>query len=108
MTIQKRFTKRADDIEETLNLVKFIANIESHRNLPITFGEGSELYVSQEMQCALKAQFLVVLYNIVESTVCDCLNSFYDSIADDNLTFADLSDEMRDGVEKISETHIKP
>lgn len=30
MTIQKRFTKRADDIEETLNLVKFIANIESH------------------------------------------------------------------------------
>lgn len=96
MTIQKRFTKRADDIEETLNLVKFIANIESHRNLPITFGEGSALYVSQEMQCALKAQFLVVLYNIVESTVCDCLNSFYDSIADDNLTFSDLSDEMRD------------
>lgn len=76
MTIQKRFTKRADDIEETLNLVKFIANIESHRNLPITFGEGSELYVSQEMQCALKAQFLVVLYNIVESTVCDCLILF--------------------------------
>ena len=54
-----------------------------------------ELFVTQEMQCALKAQFLIVLYNIVESTVCDCLNSFYDSIADDGLTFSDLSDEMK-------------
>ena len=95
MIIQRNFTKRAEDIEETFRLVDFIANVESHRNLPITNAEGCALFVTQEMQCALKAQFLVVLYNIVESTVCDCLNSFYDSIADDGLTFAELSDEMR-------------
>lgn len=96
MTIQGNFIKRAEDIEETFHLVDFIANIESHRNLPITNPNGSKLFVSQEMQCALKAQFLMVLYNIIESTVCDCLNTFYDSIADDGLTFAELSDEMRD------------
>lgn len=96
MTIQRNFIKRAEDIEETFRLVDFIANIESHRNLPITNTDGGKLYVSQEMQCALKAQFLMVLYNIIESTVCDCLNTIYDSIADDGLTFAELSDEMRD------------
>ena len=95
MTVQSNFTKRAEDIEATFHLVDFIANVESHKNQPIINADGCELFVTQEMQCALKAQFLVVLYNIVESTVCDCLNSIYDSIADDGLTFAELSDEMR-------------
>lgn len=96
MIIQRNFTKRADDINEAYRLISFVANVESHRNQPILDADkGEELYVTQEMQCTLKAQFLIVLYNIVESTVCDCLNSFYDSIADDNLTFAELSDEMR-------------
>ena len=96
MIIQRNFTKRADDIKEICLLINFIANIESHKNRPIKDdGNGRELFVTQEMQCALKAQFLMLLYNIIESTVCDCLNSFYDSIADDELTFAELSDEMR-------------
>lgn len=96
MIIQRNFTKRAGDIKEIYLLINFIANIESHRNRPIKdAGSGRELFVTQEMQCALKAQFLMLLYNIIESTVCDCLNSFYDSIADDELTFAELSDEMR-------------
>ncbi len=96
MIIQRNFDKRAEDIEEAFRLVSFIANVESYRNIPIKNLDGQELFVTQEMQCVLKAQFLVVLYNIVESTVCDCLNSFYDSIADADLTFADLSDEMRE------------
>lgn len=95
MTIQRNFTKRVEDIEETFRLVNFIANVESYKNLPITHADGSKLFVNQEMQCALKAQFLIVLYNIVESTVCDCLNAIYDSVTDDELTFAELSDEMR-------------
>lgn len=96
MSIQRNFNKRANDIQESFILISFIANIDSHKNQPIINTDHSiEFYVTQEMQCALKAQFLIVLYNIVESTVCDCLNSFYDSIADDGLTFAELSDEMR-------------
>lgn len=95
MTIEGNFTKRAEDIEETFRLISFIANVEAHKNQPIE-NANNFLIVTQEMQCTIKALFLMVLYNIVESTVCDCLNSFYDSIADDELTFADLSDEMRE------------
>ena len=94
MNIESNFTKRAEDNEETFRLISFIAKVETHQNKPLKNAKHS-LIVTQEMQCALKALFLMVLYNIVESTVCDCLNSFYDSIADDELTFADLSDEMR-------------
>lgn len=96
MIIQDNFTKRANDIKEVYRLISFIANIESHLNQPIVdVDKGRELYVTQEMQCAIKAQFLIVLYNIVESTVCDCLNSFYDSITDEELTFSELSDDMK-------------
>lgn len=96
MIIQKNFARRVEDIEETFNLLSFILKIESHKNTPLIHTESnSELYVTQEMQCALKAEFLILLYNIVESTICDCLNTLYDSIADENLTFSDLSQEMR-------------
>lgn len=96
MNITRNFIKRANDINESFLLIRYIANIDSYKNHPIiNTDNNTEFYVTQEMQCALKAQFIIVLYNIVESTVCDCLNSFYDSIADDELTFAELSDEMR-------------
>lgn len=96
MIIQKNFTRRVEDIEATFNLLSFILKIESHKNTPLIHVESnSELYVTQEMQCALKAEFLILLYNIVESTICDCLNTLYDSIADENLTFSDISQEIR-------------
>lgn len=96
MIIQKNFTRRVEDIEATFNLLSFILKIESHKNTPLIHVESnSELYVTQEMQCALKAEFLILLYNIVESTIYDCLNTLYDSIADENLTFSDISQEIR-------------
>lgn len=96
MIIQCNFTKREADINATFTLLNFIVNIESHKNTPIIHTEsGTALYVSQEMQCVLKAQFLMLLYNIIESTVCDCLNAIYDSIGDDELTFSELSNEMK-------------
>lgn len=96
MIIQRNFIKRATDINEIFTLLNFIVNIETHKSSPITHIDSDEkLYVSQEMQCALKAQFLMLLYNIIESTVCDCLNAIYDSIGDDELTFSELSDEMK-------------
>lgn len=96
MTFERNYRKRAEDINETFQLVKFISEVETHKNHPIFDATTkTNLYISIEMQCSLKAQFLIVLYNIVESTVCECLNSIYDSIADDSLLYSDLSDEMR-------------
>lgn len=96
MTFERNYSKRAEDIKETFQLVKFVSEVETHKNIPIVDATtNASLNISIEMQCALKAQFLVVLYNIVESTVCECLNSIYDSIADDSLSYCDLSDEMR-------------
>ena len=68
MTIKHNYQKRKEDIEEAYKLLTFILSVETHRNLPL---KGSieyerEIIVTQEMQCVLKAQFLIVLYNMVE------------------------------------------
>lgn len=96
MTLDNKFKVRISDIEETFQLLAFIVGIESHKNAPLVdLTTGSTLAVSQEMQCAFKAEFLLLLYNIVESTTCDCLNSIYDAIIDDDLSFADVRNEIK-------------
>lgn len=96
MTLDKKFRLRISDIEETFQLLTFIVGIESHKNAPLEDSTtGNTLLISQEMQCAFKAEFLLLLYNIVESTTCDCLNSIYDAIIDDELTYADVILEIK-------------
>lgn len=96
MTLNSHFEQRKNDIEEFYKLLHFIMEVEPHLNKPIVnIVTNKRLLISQEMQCIMKAQFLIVLYNFVESTVCDCLNSFYDAILDEHLTFSSLSPKMK-------------
>lgn len=96
MTLDRKFELRKSDIEETFRLLDFIVGIESHKNVPlIDSTTGNTLAISQEMQCAFKAEFLILLYNIVESTTCDCLNSIYDAIIDEGLSYADVIIEIK-------------
>lgn len=96
MIIDANFEQRKDDVEVHFRCLAFINSVETHKNKPIVdSNSGLELYVDQQMQCCMKAQTLVLLYNMVESTICDCLNYIYDAVADDGLTYADLTDEMR-------------
>ena len=96
MITQKHFNKRKQDIEEVFKLLDFIGRIETHRSHTVKYDLTEQsLSVSQEMQCILKSQFLLILYNLIESTVNDCLHSIYDSIEDDGLAFADLNDEIK-------------
>lgn len=96
MTLERQFELRKSDIEEIFHLLDFIVKIESHKNESLLdTTTGNTLAITQEMQCAFKAEFLLLLYNIVESTTCDCLNSIYDAIIDDNLAFADVSTEIK-------------
>ena len=96
MILDASFKLREEDVEAHFKCVAFICGIESYKRTPIRNPlNDNELYVDQQMQCCMKAQTLLVLYNMVESTVCDCMNYIYDAIADDQLSYAELTDEMR-------------
>lgn len=96
MILDAGFEQRKSDVEVHFYCLEFINSVESHKNVPIVDPtSGKQMYVDQQMQCCMKAQTLVILYNMVESTICECLNFIYDAVADEHLTYADLTDEMR-------------
>ncbi len=96
MILDTNFEQRKDDVDAHFRCLAFINSVEGHKRLPITDPtSGQQLIVDQQMQCCMKAQTLVLLYNMVESTVCECLNYIYDAVKDDGLTYAELTDEMR-------------
>jgi hypothetical protein len=94
MIVKNNFKKRKEDVDEAYKLLDFILSVETHRNNPLQYN-GVKFILTQEMQCILKAQFLIVLYNMVESTVYDCLNAIYDTILDEKLVYSKLSMEMK-------------
>lgn len=96
MILDAHFEQRKSDVVAHFRCLDFIDKVESHKNLPVVdTNDGHELLVDQQMQCCMKGQTLVLLYNMVESTVCECLNYIYDNVADDELTYAELTDKMR-------------
>lgn len=96
MMLGAGFEQRKSDVEAHFRCLEFITGIESHKGIPIgNPTRDHHLLVDQQIQCCMKAQTLIILYNMVESTICDCLYYIYDSVADDELTYAELTDEMR-------------
>ena len=94
MIIKNNLKKKKEDVQEAYKLLVFLLSIETHRRNPLQY-INNEFVMTQEMQCILKAQFLIVLYNMVESTVYDCLNAIYDTILDKKLLYVQLSAEMK-------------
>lgn len=96
MTIIAHYIRRKEDVEEYFRLLCFLLSFETHRGISIqNIDMGKSLIITQEMQCVAKAQSLILLYNLVESTVCDCLNAIYDAIQDESLIFGNVSDDIK-------------
>ena len=96
MILDSHFAQRKDDVDAHFRCLDFINKVESHKHKPVVdTTSGKELYVDLQMQCCMKAQTLLLLYNMVESTICECLNYIYDAVADDGLLYSDLTDKMR-------------
>lgn len=96
MSLDKHYEQRKEDVDAYYRCLDFVNGVESHKGKPIVDSVGGrELMVDLQMQCCMKANTLVILYNMVESTICECLNNIYDAVADDGLTYAELTDEMR-------------
>lgn len=96
MPIIAHYKRRKEDVEEYFRLLCFLLSFETHRNISIqNLDTGKSLVITQEMQCVAKAQSIILLYNLVESTVCDCLNAIYDAIQDESLIFGNVSDDIK-------------
>lgn len=96
MNLNKQYIARKKDIEAYYDILEFIDNIETYKHSKIEcLNTTFSLDVSTNMQQCMKASCIILLYNIIESTIIHCLQSFYDAVHDDRLKYKDLTDDIK-------------
>ena len=90
MNLNEQYTARKKDIEAYYDILEFIDNIETYNHSKIEcLNTTFSLDVSTNMQQCMR------LYNIIESTIIHCLQSFYDAVHDNRLKYKDLTDDIK-------------
>lgn len=95
--ISSLFDKRLDDIEDSFKFLCFFDSLEPWKNETLLHSSTeATLDVTQVMQSCNKAQFLLLLYNLVEATIYNCIIQIYDAILDEELKCKDLSNDLQE------------
>lgn len=96
MALIDEFNDRVRDINAYFDILSFEDAVETYKNKPITnTDQGKELFVNNTMQKCMRANAIIMLYNLVESTFSNCVQLIYDAISDEHLTYLQVSDKLR-------------
>ncbi len=83
LVVREEFNKRKCEVEEYLEILK-------------SFEDGSSDVQSENFFRILKANAIVMLYNLVESTLSNALSEVFDSIKSEKVTYQKVSALIRD------------
>lgn len=96
MALINEFNERVNDINAYFDILTFEDAVETYKNKPITnTDQGQQLLVNNTMQKCMRANAIIMLYNLVESTFCNCVQLIYDAISDEHLTYPGVSHKLR-------------
>ncbi len=93
--IKEDLRKRAEEIEEFLNLVRFIEGTEIIKNLDNSGGSENELVIGISLKNTLKGEIFLLLYNLIESTMRDSISHIHDELDEREVSFNDLRGKFR-------------
>ena len=95
MEANEVYYQRKDEIKEFYDFLCYVDKIETYKkNSQIHYANNSYT-VTIEFTKNLKAQFLLLLYNVVECTVRFLISDLFDTILDNHLKFKDLSHSLK-------------
>ena len=96
MALIDEFNERLVDINAYFDILAFEDAVEPYKNKPITNSDqGQLILVNNTMQKCMRANAIIMLYNLVESTFCNCVQLIYDAIRDEHLTYLQVSHKLR-------------
>ena len=94
---KNKFNQSIEDINDFFSLLEFIDSIETYKNTKLKNPTTpSSLLVTSTHQKCMRSHAVLMLYNIVEATVVECILAIFDSIKDDHLKYHELEDSLRD------------
>lgn len=96
MVLIDEFNQRVTDVKAFYEVLQFIDGVETYKNKPIEDTNTSKsLLLTRNMQQCLRAETIIVLYNLIESTFSNCIFFVYDNIKDEKLHYENLTSELR-------------
>lgn len=92
LNVRSNFLAKCDEVERYFAFLE--GALEPGANLD--FGRtGNVRIIDSELQKILKANSFLILYNLVESTIQDCLTAIYDAIRNDGLGYVHVRSELQ-------------
>jgi hypothetical protein len=90
---KKEFVKRVDEINFYFNLLENIEKKDAVLSFPRE-GDRQEPF-NVKLVLTLKSAAMLLLYNLVESTVSNCLNSLHQTISEESCNYEQLIEEVQ-------------
>lgn len=90
--LQTEFEKRVGEVNLYFD---FLEKTDLDYKILKTFDENNSYNLSEDLCKILKSNFLLILYNLVESTVLNSVISIFDEIKVDNLSYQEVSKNVR-------------
>ena len=85
------FNERCEDVQEYLLLLEFMDSIATNKHKPLeneaNDGNNISYTLSRETQKILRANFYLLLYNLIEATTNSIITVVKDTINDEGVTF---------------------
>lgn len=96
MVLNDEYNQRVADVKAFYEVLKFLDDVETYKNKPIEDTNTSKsLMLTRNMQKCLRAEAIIVLYNLIESTFSNCVFYVFDNIKDEKLHYENLISELR-------------
>lgn len=90
------FQQRMQEVDEYFRLISIL----DQTNPVLHYEEDAtsipkQQVISMDLTRILKSSAYLLLYNLMEATVKNCLNQIFDSIRSENLSYSDVAEKMR-------------
>lgn len=96
MILIDEYNQRVEDVCAFYKVLQIIDSVETYRTKPIEdTNSNNSLILTRKMQQCMRAETIIVLYNLIESTFSNCIFLIYDEIKDEKLFYEKLIPELR-------------
>lgn len=89
------YNTRLQEIEKFFNFLIVLDNNNCHVTYSDAFGDDQTTQIDTDLLKIMKANGFLLLYNLIESTVLKSIQAIFDNITDMQLTFHQLSENLK-------------
>lgn len=90
--VRANFNDRKDEIDLYFEFIDFLDNIEKTENM----GKSSYILYNKDVEKIIRANSLLMLYNLVESTLVTGMEEVYSALKENNITYSQVRSEIRE------------